>query len=67
MLAAKANALASRISFYSEQIRPYEKQLEDLHNRGSSVETNAKQKMDELTLEHDHWFIGWINKLMLWV
>src|ERR1700736_6240011 len=34
MLAAKANALASRISFYTEQIRPLEKQLEDYQQRG---------------------------------
>jgi predicted RNase H-like nuclease (RuvC/YqgF family) len=61
MLAARANALASRISFYTEQIRPYEKQFEDLHNRGSSVETNAKQKMDELRLEQDH-LVRWLDQ-----
>jgi len=34
MLAAKANGLASRISFYSEQIRTLEKQLQDYQQRG---------------------------------
>src|SRR6266481_8883464 len=34
MLAAKANGLASRISFYSELIRTLEKQLQDYQQRG---------------------------------
>ena len=50
-----ANSPAARV------IRPYEKQFEDLHNRGSSVETNAKQKMDELRLEQDH-LVRWLDQ-----
>jgi len=41
MLAAKANALASRISFYSEQIRTLEKQLQDYQQRGWAPEPMA--------------------------
>src|SRR6266576_6613469 len=54
MLAAKANALASRISFYSEQIRTLEKQLQDYQQRGWAPEPDAREKLAKLKLEQTH-------------
>jgi hypothetical protein len=63
MTAAKANALASRISFYSEQIRFIEKQFEARQNRGSEVEPGAGGKLKELKDEQAH-LAHWLDRQM---
>ncbi len=63
MAAAKANALASRISFYSEQIRFIEKQFEARQNRGSEVEPGAGEKLKELKAEQAH-LAHWLDRQM---
>jgi hypothetical protein len=63
MTAAKANSLASRISFYSEQIRFFEKQFEDHQDRGWVPQPGAAENLKELKAQQAH-LAYWLDRQM---
>jgi CHASE1-domain containing sensor protein len=60
MTAAKANALASRISFYTEQIAPLREQIQDGKVRGSPIANQVAQVI-ELEKQQKH-LAYWLDR-----